>query len=103
MRLAGSDAGRCGQRGFLLIEMMVILTILAVSILGVLSQSSSAIRGNRRAEQGTAATSLAQAKLEELKARRFADVVSGADAARSIGRADRAASSSAPGRSLPTS
>lgn len=68
------------EGGFLLIEMLVVMLILAIGLLGIIAESSAAVRGGRLANQGTAGTALGQAKIEELKGVRFDDIASGADA-----------------------
>jgi type II secretory pathway pseudopilin PulG len=65
--------------GYLLIEMLVVVAILGIALLGILAQSSDVVRGNRLSEQTAAATSLGQAKIEELKATDFDELRDQAD------------------------
>lgn len=59
--------------------MLLVVFIIGIAVLGIVAQSSSAVRGTRVAEQGAESMSLAQAKIEELRGARFADVSSGQD------------------------
>ncbi len=79
LRLDNMKTASVRENGFLLIEMLVVLLILGIGLLGILAESSAAVRGNRFADQATAGTGLAQAKIEELKSMRFDDLASGAD------------------------
>jgi len=57
-----------GSRGFTLIEIMVSLLVLTVGFLGVIGLLYTTIDRNRFAGQITEATTLAQDKIEQLKA-----------------------------------
>jgi len=63
--------------GFTLIEVLVAIGIFSVAILGLAVGAISITRANRTSQVHTVATSLAQDKLEDLKAQGFAAVVSG--------------------------
>lgn len=57
-----------GTRGFTLVEIMVALLVLTVGFLGVIGLLYTTIDRNRFAGQITEATTLAQDKIEQLKA-----------------------------------
>lgn len=59
---------RCGGRGFSLLELMVALSVLAVSLLGLAQLLGVAIQQNQLARYNTAAMEVARGKLERLKA-----------------------------------
>ncbi len=61
-------AGRRHRRGFTLIEVLISMTIFSVAILGLAIGASSVMRANQTSYFSTIAVSLAQDKLEELKA-----------------------------------
>ncbi len=61
-------AGRRRHRGFTLIEVLISMTIFSVAILGLAIGASSVMRANQTSYFSTIAVSLAQDKLEELKA-----------------------------------
>jgi len=75
------SASGCGTRlrsaaGFTLIEVLVAVTIFAVSMMGLAAGVISITRANKTALFHTMATSLAQEKLEQLKATSVAFVSS---------------------------
>ncbi len=61
-------AGRRCHRGFTLIEVLISMTIFSVAILGLAIGASSVMRANQTSYFSTIGVSLAQDKLEELKA-----------------------------------
>lgn len=61
-----------GTRGFTLVEIMVALLVLTVGFLGVIGLLYTTIDRNRFAGQITEATTLAQDKIEQLKALGYA-------------------------------
>ncbi len=61
-------AGRRHHRGFTLIEVLISMTIFSIAILGLAIGASSVMRANQTSYFSTIAVSLAQDKLEELKA-----------------------------------
>ncbi len=61
-------AGRRRHSGFTLIEVLISMTIFSVAILGLAIGASSVMRANQTSYFSTIAVSLAQDKLEELKA-----------------------------------
>jgi prepilin-type N-terminal cleavage/methylation domain-containing protein len=68
--------------GFSLLEVLVAISIFAIGILAVASMQLTSIQGNAFGNEMTAATFLAQAKLEELKS--VSDVTTLADGADNI-------------------
>jgi prepilin-type N-terminal cleavage/methylation domain-containing protein len=63
---------RLNTRGFTLIEMMVASTILILGLLGVAGLLTSSYSKNSNSKQITIATTIAEKKMEELKASGFA-------------------------------
>jgi len=61
-------AGRRRHRGFTLIEVLISMTIFSIAILGLAIGAGSVMRANQTSYFSTIAISLAQDKLEELKA-----------------------------------
>lgn len=61
-------ASRRWHRGFTLIEVLISMTIFSIAILGLAIGASSVMRANKTSYFSTIAISLAQDKLEELKA-----------------------------------
>ena len=61
-------AGRRRHRGFTLIEVLISMTIFSIAILGLAIGAGSVMRANQMSYFSTIAISLAQDKLEELKA-----------------------------------
>lgn len=55
------------KRGFTLIEVMIAIFLLAVALLGLVSVTTTVIKGNSFSETMTMATTLAKDKMEELK------------------------------------
>jgi type II secretion system protein I len=70
------------EKGFSLIEMLVALSILSVSLLAIGSMVFSVMQGTSLAKQTTAATALAQDKLEALKHGNPGSLTSGNDSLR---------------------
>ncbi|OGQ97612.1 MAG: hypothetical protein A2521_10565 [Deltaproteobacteria bacterium RIFOXYD12_FULL_57_12] len=64
------------ERGFSLIEVLVALFILIFAVLGTMGLLTSNISNTRFAAQITEATTLAQDRLEALKAKPFDDIIS---------------------------
>jgi len=56
------------QEGFTLIEVLVAIVILSVGLLGMASLTGSIVRYNKLSNDRSAATTLAQDKLEEVRA-----------------------------------
>ena len=56
------------QGGFTLIEILVSITLIAIAILGFTLNTVGVIKGNHSSSNFTAATNLAQDKLEQIKA-----------------------------------
>lgn len=65
----------CG--GFTLVEILVSMAVLAVMVLGLVASATSIMKANKTSYSSTIATSLAQDKLEELRAKTPANVNSG--------------------------
>ena len=69
------------NRGFTLIELLVAIVILSVGLLGMATLTGSIIRNNKLSNDLTAATTLAQDKLEDIRANGYASAVSETKAA----------------------
>lgn len=67
------------QNGFSLIEGMVSLLVLVLTLLGLSSLMTTNISTNREARRVTAATTLAQDKLEEIRGLAYTAIASGSD------------------------
>ena len=63
------------KEGFSLIELMIALTIFAVGILALAQLQTSAIIYNSEAQRYSAATIIAQNKIDEIRAMPFNDIV----------------------------
>jgi len=70
-----------GQRGFTLIETIVSMCILTVALLGMSSMVFSVIRATAQSKETTAATTLLQDKMENLKNTNANSLTSGNDSA----------------------
>src|SRR5262245_6189352 len=66
-------------RGFLLIELLAALYLLAIMLAGLTPLLVTTIRGIDQANRTTAATTLARDKVEELRNTAYAAVASGSD------------------------
>ena len=64
------------QEGFTLIELMIAIVILSVGLLGMATLTGSIVQKNKLSNDLTAATTLAQDKLEEVRANGYASAVS---------------------------
>lgn len=64
-------------RGFTLIEVLVAVSIFSIAVLGLAIGATTVMRANQTGLNTTIATNLAQDKLEELKAKTAANIVSG--------------------------
>lgn len=73
---------RKNQSGFTLIETVISLFLLAVVLLAISSLVCSIMRSNSQSRELTAATTLAQDKLEGLRQQRFASLTPGNDSVR---------------------
>ncbi len=67
MTRRGQSAMRSGPTGFTLIEVVVAIGLLAIAVAGLQSLLISSIRANSTASGMTAATTLAQQKIEQLR------------------------------------
>jgi type IV pilus assembly protein PilV len=77
-------SGLHNHKGFTLVEILVAIGIIAIALLGLISVSTTVIKGNTFSKTMTAATTLANDKMEQLKKTGYASLASGADAAQSI-------------------
>jgi type IV pilus assembly protein PilV len=73
---------RKNQSGFTLIEVIISIFILAVVLLAISSLVCSIMRSNSQSRELTAATTLAQDKLESLRQRSFSSLTPGSDSVR---------------------
>ena len=83
-RRRGLTLAQTGHRGLTLVEVLIALALLAVALLPVMIGFSQALVTTSQSSITTAATSLARDKVEELKARVFADVASEPRAVRDL-------------------
>ena len=67
------------RSGFTLVEVLVALTIFAIALLGLVSLLTTTIQANAQARRMTAATNLAQDRLEEIRNMAYAAITSGSD------------------------
>lgn len=71
-----AKAHRPKESGFTLIELLVAIVILSVGLLGMATLTGSIIRANKLSNDLSAATTLAQDKLEEIRADGYAAAAS---------------------------
>ncbi len=71
-------------KGFTLVEILVAISILAVALLGLISVTVMTMKGNTFSKTMTAATTLANDKIEELKRVGYAGLASGSDTTASL-------------------
>ena len=69
----------CNQRGFSLLECMIVMLILAVGLLGMSGLMGTAIKSGAASKELTAATILLQEKCESLNRAPFDLIASGSD------------------------
>ncbi|HED00199.1 MAG TPA: prepilin-type N-terminal cleavage/methylation domain-containing protein [Proteobacteria bacterium] len=62
------------KKGFTLIELLIAMLILATGLIAVAGLQVTAIRGNASAKGVTAATTLAEEKMEQFKSNDFSDL-----------------------------
>lgn len=67
------------KRGFTLIEVIVAIFFLMVALLGLLSLTTTVIKGNAISKMTTLATTLAKDKLENVKNQDYADITAATD------------------------
>lgn len=79
-----TDSGVHHHKGFTFIEILIAISMIAIALLGVVSVTAMAIRGNTLSKTITTATTLAIDKMEQLKKTGYASLSSGADTAQSI-------------------
>ena len=75
----GRQAGKSlmqKHEGFTLIELLIAIVILSVGLLGMATLTGSIVQKNKLSNDLTAATTLAQDKLEEVRANGYAGAVS---------------------------
>ena len=65
-----------GTQGFTLIELLVAIIILSVGLLGMATLTGSIVRNNKLSNDLTTATTLAQDKMEDIRANGYAAAVS---------------------------
>ncbi|MCF8131416.1 MAG: prepilin-type N-terminal cleavage/methylation domain-containing protein [Deltaproteobacteria bacterium] len=63
-------------KGFTLIELLIAIVILSVGLLGMATLTGSIVRNNKLSNDLTTATTLAQDKLEDIRADGYASAVS---------------------------
>jgi len=61
-------------KGFTLIEILIAVTLLAIGLLGMAGLTVGVMKGNSVSSQLTAATALAQDKMEDIKRMKYGDV-----------------------------
>lgn len=73
------------RQGFTLIEVLIAIFLLVIALLGLLSLTTTVIKGNAFSKMTTMATTLAKDKLEDVKNKNYDNVVSATDYAASSG------------------
>jgi type IV pilus assembly protein PilV len=77
IRRAPAFAGRRGEQGFSLVEILVAMTILSIGLLGMAALTVGIMHGNTQSKNVTEATALATDRLEFLRNRGFGQVPAG--------------------------
>ncbi|HEU4340429.1 MAG TPA: prepilin-type N-terminal cleavage/methylation domain-containing protein [Candidatus Binatia bacterium] len=77
MKKSGLPARNQQQAGFSLIEALIAVGIFAIAVLGLTMGATSVIRANQTSLVETTAANIAQDKLEELKSKTSANIISG--------------------------
>ena len=70
---------RLGSRGMTLVEVLIALAIISIALLGMCLTSLSVIKGNATNDMLTRASTVAQAKMEDLKNVPFSSLANGND------------------------
>ncbi|MFQ5918099.1 MAG: prepilin-type N-terminal cleavage/methylation domain-containing protein [Candidatus Binatia bacterium] len=65
------------DRGFTLLEILVAVTLLSIGLLGVAGLTVGIMRGNRHSNMTTTATTLAQDKIEDVRANGYSGTPAG--------------------------
>jgi len=73
------------KRGFTLIEVLIAIFLLVIGLLGLLSLTTTVVKGNASSKMTTLATTLAKDKLEDIKNQNYSNIVTSTDYATSNG------------------
>jgi type IV pilus assembly protein PilV len=76
-RVRGHDRHPAG--GFTLVEMMVAILLLSVGLMGLAALSTTVTRGNIQSSTLTAASALAQERIERFRTESYGSIASGGD------------------------
>ena len=74
-----------GERGFTFIEVLQALTLSAIGLLALSSLTMGTIHANSKAKRITTAATLAEAKMEDIRALDYAAVAAGTDSVTETG------------------
>ena len=72
----GDTGGFSSEKGFTLIEVLIATLVLAIGLLSLATLAGTVIRGNSFSNKMTAATTLAQEKLEDIQRQGYASASS---------------------------
>jgi general secretion pathway protein I len=78
------QARKKNQAGFTLVEVLVAMAIFGIAVLGLAMSATSVIRANQTGLVETTAANIAQDKLEELKSKTAANIISGGPTVQTI-------------------
>lgn len=83
-----SRAGRRGEEGFTVVEVMIAMLVLVIGLAGILSLQLTAIRATSFSRHATEASLLAEDKMEALRTVPAATLVAGTDTVNAGGMVD---------------
>ncbi|NUQ20772.1 MAG: prepilin-type N-terminal cleavage/methylation domain-containing protein [Gemmatimonadaceae bacterium] len=84
MRAATGPASKALRRGFTIVELLVAMMVFAVGVLGLAATTATVARLMGSASRQTIAATVAQSRIEKLRARSCAALASGSETVRGV-------------------